>query len=191
GAPGRGAAPPQTDGRGVEEEVLRVPGRGSDDLADLLTVGHGEEEGARLARRYDGAFPEAYKEDFGAGTAVDDLKRMETLPEDDGLGFHVYTPPSDDGADRRLKGYRTGAALPLAPPWPIFSQIGIEVLDERPYEITRPDGTASYIYDFGLRLPTGTRLDPDRAADVVDTLRLLWRGEIEQDGFNSLVLRAG
>jgi len=186
-----GTAPPQPDRQAVEREVLRVTRRWSDDLADLLTVGHGEEEGARLARRYNGAFPEAYKEDFGAGTAVDDLKRMETLPEDDGLGFHVYTPPSDDAADRRLKVYRTGAPLSLARALPIFSQIGIEVLDERPYEITRPDGTASYIYDFGLRLPAGTGLDADRAADVVDTLRLLWREDIEQDGFNSLVLRAG
>jgi glutamate dehydrogenase len=186
-----GAAPPQPDRQAVEQEVLRVIRRWSDDLADLLTVGHGEEEGARLARRYDGAFPEAYKEDFGAGTAVDDLKRMEALPDDDGMSFHVYIPPSDDGADRRLKVYRTGAPLSLARALPIFSQIGIEVLDERPYEITRPDGTASYIYDFGLRLPAGTSLDADRAANVVDTLRLLWREEIEQDGFNALVLRAG
>jgi glutamate dehydrogenase len=186
-----GTAPPQPDRQAVEQEVLRVTRRWSDDLADLLTVGHGEEEGARLSRRYDGAFPEAYKEDFGAGTAVDDLKRMETLPDDDGLAFHVYTPPSDDVADRRLKVYRTGAALSLARALPIFSQVGIEVLDERPYEITRPDGTASYIYDFGLRLPAGITLGADRAADVVDTLRLLWREQIEQDGFNALVLRAG
>ncbi|HEY3717260.1 MAG TPA: NAD-glutamate dehydrogenase [Jatrophihabitantaceae bacterium] len=186
-----GTPPPSPDRHAVEQEVLRVTRRWSDDLADLLTVGHGEEEGERLARRYDGAFPEAYKEDFGAATAVDDLKRMEALPEDDGLGFHVYTPPSDDEADRRLKVYRTGPALSLAKALPIFSQMGIEVLDERPYELTRPDGAASYIYDFGLRLPNGVDLGPDRASDVVDTLRLLWREEIEQDGFNGLVMRAG
>jgi glutamate dehydrogenase len=216
--------PPSPDRPAVEQEVLRVTRRWSDDLSDLLTVGHGEEEGERLARRYDGAFPEAYKEDFGAATAVDDLKRIEALPEDDGLGFHVYTPPADDDADRRLKVYRTGTALSLARALPIFSQMGIEVLDERPYEITRPNGAgtaeapgpmvgapraaagaaeapgsmvgapraaAAFIYDFGLRLPAGVDLDADRAADVVDTLRLLWREEIEQDGFNALVTWAG
>jgi glutamate dehydrogenase len=202
-----GTPPPSPDRHTVEQEVLRVTRRWSDDLADLLTVGHGEEEGERLARRYDGAFPEAYKEDFGAATAVDDLKRLESLPEDDGLGFHVYTPPSDDGADRRLKVYRTGASVSLARALPIFSQMGIEVLDERPYEITRPHSTApvgapgptvgapraadAFIYDFGLRLPNGVELNADRAADVVDTLRLLWREQIEQDGFNGLVMRAG
>ncbi len=218
----RGAIVPSPDRHLVEEEVLRVTRRWSDDLADLLTVGHGEEEGERLARRYDGAFPEAYKEDFGAGTAVDDLKRLESLPEDDGLGFHVYTPPAEDDADRRLKVFRTGRTLSLAHALPIFTQMGIEVLDERPYEIARPDGTAAspeapgptlgtarlpassgtrapasaasrpaaWIYDFGLRLPAGVEMDTDRAADIVDALRLLWRGEIEQDGFNGLVLRA-
>ncbi len=192
-----GTVPPQPERHIVEQEVLRVTRRWSDDLADLLTVGHGEEEGERLARRYDGAFPEAYKEDFGAGTAVDDLKRLEALPEDDGLGFHVYTPPAEDDADRRLKVYRTGRSLSLARALPIFTQMGIEVLDERPYEIARPNGTGegsacgAWIYDFGLRLPVGVDLDAERAADVIDALRLLWRGEIEQDGFNGLVLRAG
>jgi glutamate dehydrogenase len=186
-----GTPPPSPDRHAVEQEVLRVTRRWSDDVADLLTVGHGEEEGQRLARRYDGAFPEAYKEDFGAATAVDDLKRMEALPDNDGLGFHLYTPPSDDVADRRLKVYRTGVTLSLARALPIFTQMGIEVLDERPYELTRPDGTESFIYDFGLRLPAGVGLDADRKADVVDTLRLLWRGQLEQDGFNALVLRAG
>ena len=221
-----GTVVPSPDRHAVEEEVLRVTRRWSDDLADLLTVGHGEEEGERLARRYDGAFPEAYKEDFGAATAVDDLKRLESLPEDDGLGFHLYTPTGDDDADRRLKVFRTGRTLSLARALPIFSQMGIEVLDERPYEIARPDGAGAasprrvarhmhgglgrtsarpvqssespdaaprrtaWIYDFGLRLPAGVDMDADRAADVVDTLRLLWRGEIEQDGFNGLVLRA-
>ena len=196
-----GAPVPSPDRHSVEEEVLRVTRRWSDDLADLLTVGHGEEEGERLARRYDGAFPEAYKEDFGAGTAVDDLKRLESLPEDDGLGFHLYTPTGEDDADRRLKVYRTGRTLSLARALPIFTQMGIEVLDERPYEIARPNRAAAsavadpkhmsaWIYDFGLRLPAGVEMDSERAADVVDTLRLLWRGEIEQDGFNGLVLRA-
>ena len=138
-----GTVVPSPDRHAVEEEVLRVTRRWSDDLADLLTVGHGEEEGERLARRYDGAFPEAYKEDFGAGTAVDDLKRLESLPEDDGLGFHLYTPTDDDDADRRLKVFRTGRTLSLARALPIFNQMGIEVLDERPYEIARPDGTAA------------------------------------------------
>ena len=151
----------------------------------------GEQESARRLRRYAGAFPEAYKEDFSASTAVYDIGQFEQLPDQDGLGFAVYTPAPDDGADRRLKVYRTGQALSLARALPIFVQMGIEVLDERPYEITRPDGTVAWIYDFGLHIPPGSNLEDDRTEAFIDTLRLLWRAEIEQDGFNALVPRAG
>ncbi len=183
------------DRRLVEIEVASVTRRWSDDLSDLLDLALPEEEANRRRRRYTGALPEAYKEDFGASTAVVDIAALEALPDDDGLGFAVYTPAADDGADRRLKVYRTGQSLSLARALPIFVQMGIEVLDERPYEITRPDGTIAWIYDFGLRVPAGSHLEDDRTGTdttaFIDTLRLLWRAEIEQDGFNALVPRAG
>jgi len=183
------------DRRTVEVEVARVTRRWSDDLADLLELALPEQEATRRRRRYTGALPEAYKEDFDASTAVADIAALEALPDHDGLGFSVYTPPADDGADRRLKVYRTGEALSLARALPFFVQMGIEVLDERPYEISRADGTLAWVYDFGLRIPKGRRLDADQAGGssgaFIDTLRLLWRAEIEQDGFNALVPRAG
>ena len=187
-----GLAAPEVDRRVVEAEVAAVTRRWSDDLADLIALASGsEDESGRRLRRYTGAFPEAYKEDFSAATAVQDIARLETIPDEDGLGFSVYTPGADDGADRRLKVYRTGQSLSLARALPIFVQMGIEVLDERPYEINRPDGTVTWIYDFGLRLPPNVNLDAERTEPFVEALRRLWRGEIEQDGFNALVTRAG
>jgi glutamate dehydrogenase len=175
----------------VEATVAQVTRRWTDDLADLLTVAVGEQEADRLLRRYAGAFPEAYKEDFAASIAVSDLRRVEVLPDVDGLGFDVYTPGSDDPADRRLKIFRTGTPLSLGRTLPMLEQMGIEVLDERPYEIERTDGRAAWVYDFGLRLGEGVDFGPDRSAAVIDTLRVVWAGGIEQDGFNALVVRAG
>ena len=186
-----GTPAPSPDRRLVESEVARVTRRWSDDLADLVVLASGEDVGQRLLRRYGRAFPEAYKEDFAAGTAVHDLSRLEALDDEDGLSFEAYTPPSDDEADRRLKVFRTGEPLSLARALPIFSQMNIEVLDERPYEIERSDGSVAWIYDFGLRLPTVGDLDASRAEKIIHTLRLLWNDEIEQDRFNALVLVAG
>jgi len=182
---------PNPDRAIVETKVAQVTRRWSDDLADLLTVGLGEEEADRVLRRYDGAFPEAYKEDFPASTAVSDLSKLETLPDLDGLAFDVYTPSGDDPADRRLKIFRTGLPLSLGRTLPMLELMGIEVLDERPYEVERTDGTAAWIYDFGLKLGEGVDFGPDRSAAVIDTLRVLWPGGVEQDGFNALVVRAG
>jgi glutamate dehydrogenase len=182
------------DRRTVEIEVATVTRRWSDDLSDLLDLALPEQEANRRRRRYLGALPEAYKEDFDASTAVADIASLEALPDVDGLGFTVYTPSPDDSADRRLKVFRTGQSLSLAHALPIFVQMGIEVLDERPYEIGRSDGTIAWIYDFGLRIPPGSHIE-DRASTntgaFIDTLRLLWRAEIEQDGFNALVPRVG
>jgi glutamate dehydrogenase len=170
--------------------VARAIRRWSDDLRDLLVERHGEDDGEELLHLYQNAFPEAYKEDFGAGSAADDIDVLHPLPHDDGLAFSLYTPPPDEDADRRLKVFRTGQPVSLARALPIFTLMGIEVLDERPYELELPGRDDVWIYDFGLRLPAGCDFDEQRARNVVEALELLWRGEIEQDGFNALVVRA-
>jgi glutamate dehydrogenase len=187
-----GTQPPSPDRPAVEAEVAKVTRRWSDDLADLLTARLGEDEAERLSRKFTGAVPEAYKEDFTAADAARDLVVLDRLPAADGLAFDLYTPIDEgEDADRRLKVFRTGQAVSLARALPIFTQMGIEVLDERPYEIELPDAEDIWIYDFGLRLPLGIRFDDECARNVVDTLRLLWRDQIEQDGFNALVVRTG
>ncbi len=184
-----GTQPPSPERRLVEDEIAQVTRRWSDDLGDLLTLAVGEEAADRLMRKYANALPEAYKEDFGASTAVRDLTRLEDLAPDDGLSFDLYTPDVDDTADRRLKVFRTGRSVSLARALPIFTQMGIEVLDERPYEIEL-DSKTVWIYDFGLRLPAGVAFDAARSGDVVDAIELLWRDRIERDGFNALVVRS-
>jgi glutamate dehydrogenase len=186
-----GAEVPNPERAAVEARVAQVTRRWSDDLTDLLTVAMGEQEAERLVRSYGAAFPEAYKEDFPASTAVADLRRLQTLPDEGGLAFDVYTPPADDAADRRIKIYRTGTPLSLGRTLPMLEMMGIEVLDERPYQLDRTDDSAAWVYDFGLRLGEGVDFGPERARAVIDTLRQLWSGDIERDGFNALVVRAG
>ena len=195
-----GAPVPTPDYRDVEARIAEVTRSWGDDLADLLLVATGDTlaeagtsaDGAALMRRYGGAFPEGYKQDFTAETAVRDIRRLEQLPEVDGLAFALYTPPPDEPAQLRLKMLRTGSHISLARVLPMLSHLGMEVLDERPYELERGDGRPAWIYDFGLRLPAGVQLEPSgaHADDVLESLRRLWRGDAEPDGFNALVLRA-
>ena len=187
-----GTQPASPDRKSVEVEVAKVTRRWSDDLRDLLLATHGQARADALRRRFTGALPEAYKEDFTAADAARDLVTLDELPPADGLAFELYTPSDpDEIADRRLKVFRTGQAVSLARALPIFTQMGIEVLDERPYQIELPDAEDVWIYDFGLRLPPGCDFDQRRTANVIDALRLLWREQIEQDGFNALVVRTG
>ncbi|HET6877177.1 MAG TPA: NAD-glutamate dehydrogenase [Jatrophihabitans sp.] len=186
-----GSQPASPERHLVEAEIAKVTRRWSDDFRDLLTIAVGEESAERLMRRYARALPEAYKEDFGADTAVRDILRLEGIPAADGLAFELYTPDRDDEADRRIKVFRTGQAVSLARALPIFTEMGIEVLDERPYEIALADEESVWIYDFGLRLPTGAEFDEARSRNFVDAVRLLWRGDIEQDALNGLIVHTG
>src|SRR5690606_34753419 len=144
------------------------------------------------ARRNKNAFPEAYKEDFPARIAVADLARLEELPPEDGLGMNLYHPIGGTAEERRFKIYRTGTPISLTHVLPILSQMGVEVVDERPYEITRAGESPAFIYDFGLRSKGAIGAEPERLKELFqDAFAAVWRGAAESDGFNALVLLAG
>ena len=168
-----------------------------DDLVSAVIAQHGEDGAARLASLLD-AFPAAYKEDFPAGVGATDLGRLQELATsagelaDDATGvvdFSVDAAPGGPDDEARLKVYRIGDPLSLSHVLPMLASLGVEVTDERPYDL---DGLArpTYIYDFGLRY-AGERFPLDRREDLREALVALWAGHSEVDGFNALVLGAG
>ena len=100
---------------------------------------YGEEVGTILGRRYAESFPEAYKEDFSARTASVDLGRLEAIrtdgPHDGGLDLSLYEHLDAGPGEARLKVYRIGVPLSLSEVLPMLSSMGVEVVDERPYEL--------------------------------------------------------
>ena len=83
---------PDLDVPTLEKQLAAATRAWGDDFADTLAERVGEEQAARLVRRYRDAFPEAYKEDFPARTGVADVARLEELPEDSGLAMNLYQP---------------------------------------------------------------------------------------------------
>ncbi|HSK26718.1 MAG TPA: NAD-glutamate dehydrogenase [Jiangellales bacterium] len=175
------------------EQRLTVATRDwEDDFTDAVVEQAGEEAAARLVRRYVNAWPEAYKEDFPARTAVADLRRLEELPDEDGLGMNLYQPIGGDASERRFKIYRTGTPISLTQVLPVLSRMGVEVVDERPYEVLRSDDRTLYIYDFGLRYPQVSAVPGEQLKErFQEAFEAVWRGAAESDGFNALVMRAG
>ncbi|MGY2874026.1 glutamate dehydrogenase [Marmoricola sp. URHA0025 HA25] len=159
-----------------------------DDFAQAVVAEYGEEKGSRLARRYSGCFPEAYKEDYTPRTGAADLGRLEELQDQEAIALSLYESLEATSGEARLKIYRVGAPLSLSQVLPTLSAMGVEVVDERPYEL---EGLPrqSYIYDFGLRYAGGL---PANARDLFqDTVLAVWDGRSESDGFNALVLAVG
>ncbi|MEU0095300.1 NAD-glutamate dehydrogenase [Kribbella sp. NPDC006257] len=173
----------------LEQKVIEATRAWQDDFTVALHAEGGDGAVTKLSSQYAGAFPEAYKEDFDARVAVKDAMILDKLPAEDGLAMSLYSPIDEEWeGERRFKVYRTGTALSLSQVLPHLTHMGVEVIDERPYEIRRPGGTA-YIYDFGLRAPRDVAEREENRTLFSDTFQAVWSGRAESDKLNALVLR--
>ncbi|MGH3874446.1 MAG: NAD-glutamate dehydrogenase [Pseudonocardiaceae bacterium] len=180
--PGEPTAP---DVRVITEWLERAVQTWDDLLLDAAPAGD-----TVTAQRYLAAFPQAYKEDFNAATALADIRRLEALTEPDGLDLRLDLP---DAAIAGFTLYLAGQQITLSQVLPVLQQMDVEVVDERPYQVIRGDGVHCWIYDFGLRLDATV---PEQHVEDVQrrfcaAFVAAWRGACEVDRFNALVLRAG
>ena len=180
---------PDVDVDALEQHIVEVTRSWTDALQEALTDELGEEAGRALFRKYGNAFPTAYRADWLARAAVADVRRIEQLGRDGGLGMTLYRPLEADAHVLRCKLYRTGEPVSLSDVLPMFEHSGLKVADERPYEVTPRDAPPVWVYDFGLAHAGEVDVDEVRD-DFEDAFARVWRGEVEDDGFNALVLRA-
>ncbi|MFG3016959.1 NAD-glutamate dehydrogenase [Streptomyces sp. NPDC048254] len=183
----------------IEARLVEAARSWADSFAEALNAECGEERAAELQRRYINSFPEGYKADHTPRAAVADLVHLERLTEEPGNDFalSLYEPVGAAPDERRFKIYRKGAAISLSAVLPVLNRLGVEVIDERPYELRCSDRTTAWIYDFGMRMPrtagggNGDYLGDDGRERFQDAFAATWTGLAENDGFNALVLSAG
>jgi glutamate dehydrogenase len=186
----------EVDREQLEAKLVEATRSWDEDLASALRVELGEEDAVRLLAQWGQAFPEGYKEDYPARVAVADLRRIEELvaggegTADDAIEMTLYEPVGVDQSMRRFKLYRL-APVTLSKVLPYLSNLGVEVVDEWPYQLHGADGRHIYLYDFGLRYP-GVADRPEKAREHFgDAFAAAWRGDAESDGLDRLVLLAG
>ncbi|MBV2354320.1 NAD-glutamate dehydrogenase [Streptomyces sp. J2-1] len=185
----------------IEARLVEAARSWADGFAEALNAECGEERAAEMLRRYQGgnAFPEGYKADHTPRAAVADLVHLERLSGEQGDDFSLslYEPVGAAPGERRFKIYRRGDAVSLSAVLPVLNRLGVEVVDERPYELRCSDRTTAWIYDFGLRMPkalgagNGDLLGEDGRERFQEAFAATWTGAAENDGFNALVLSAG
>ena len=186
--PPLGAEIPDVDPGDLERMFTDASRSWRDDFVNATVAEYGEDRGSRLARRYADSFPEAYKEDFTATTAALDVGRLEAIETDPGIDISLFSPLDAGRGEARLKVFRVGSRLSLSQVLPMLTSMGVEVLDERPYELDGLD-RPTFVYEFGLQYAPGL---PDQVRGLFqEAIRAVWDGYNEIDGFNSLVLAAG
>ncbi|OMH27049.1 glutamate dehydrogenase [Tersicoccus phoenicis] len=181
----------------LEKRVQRAGRSWSEGIEQVLRTRADLSEVSRLAGQWAEAFPAAYRADFEVEDALEDIRRFEqaeagghpelALRRPDAASADEDSPAA--AADARLKIYlrqpRSLTAL-----LPVFHNLGLQVLDERPFRIERADGAIFHLYDLGLQYPAG--IDPMAGADdLADAFRAALAGAMETDRFDRLILAEG
>ena len=189
---------PEVDVDALEQKLISAGRSWSDRLQEALIEARGEEQGIACMHRFGEAFSASYQDHFNAQTAVSDIAKVEQALES-GLALNLYRPIEADEHELRLKIYLTGDRVPLSEVLPMLENSGLKVIDEIPFAV-KPDDLRDpvWIRDFTMRTDDGGAVAGARRVDLTairdlfhEAFRLIWHGDLENDGFNRLVLCAG
>ncbi len=188
----RQGAVPDFDAGAIEARLAEAARSWSDRLREELIAAHGEGDGLELFQRYETASAAAYREHFEPRVAVDDIGRIEELAATGELQMRLYRPAGAPPERVNFKVYATELRL-LSDVLPMLENMGLDVISEVPYEVRAKDRNASYwLLDFELVTPDRAPVDLEGSyGRFQDAFARVWSGEVEDDGFNRLVLGAG
>jgi glutamate dehydrogenase len=206
----------------LEQAIAAAVRSWDDDLVREAVAQLGEREGRALLAEFADSISDTYNTDVPAAAAISDLAKIQQMRTSgldisfemwESAGYVGGVPVEHEqaagkefpGGQRRvwrLTIHRTGTPITLTDVLPRLQHMGVEVVDEHPYEF--PGREPFWIYDFGLRREAAATSGPGGRTTQVPSVSLasvagqlegalaaLWMGEIEDDGFNSLVLDAG
>ncbi|MDI2034356.1 NAD-glutamate dehydrogenase [Paenarthrobacter nitroguajacolicus] len=183
------------DSAALEHRIIAATRSWAQGLDEALQARYPHHEAARLSQEWAAAFPASYKADYEVEDAVEDISKFESFPPEnpdttDPL-LTVYKRPGTAvlTEDARIRLYLTRPQS-LTQILPFFHNLGLKVLDQRPFDVQRADGRQFFLYDLGLNYPRG--VDPLVTADLLTgAFCAAMRGDAESDAFDALVVREG
>ncbi len=146
------------------------------------------------AEHYSMAFPEVYRQAFTPHDAIGDIAIIEQLQDN---SVKLVFADGGEGQPANLTWYLAGRSASLSVLLPMLQCMGVVVLEERPFSVTRADGMPVWIYQFKISPQQSIPEERDAvergatATRFADTVTAIWHGRVEIDRFNELVMRAG
>jgi glutamate dehydrogenase len=182
---------PDFDVRKIEEEIVKAARRWQDNLHDALVAHFGEERGNQLHYRFGNAFPAGFREECSIDEAVIDAAIMDGLSAEKKLTMNLYQGDASSDASLRLRVFSWGEPVPPSSSLPMLEHMGAKVLAELNYKVEPVGMPPVYVHDFGLSHSGKLKLEVAQVKrGFEEAFVRAWYGEIENDDFNQLVLRA-
>ncbi|MCW2132744.1 NAD-glutamate dehydrogenase [Arthrobacter sp. VKM Ac-2550] len=186
-----GSEVPQIDVADLERRLAAAARSWSEGIDQIVRTKFDGEDAEKVSAKWAEAFPASYRVDYEVEDALEDIERFESYSEKAAVSpiMHVYIPADVQTKveDARLKLYLPEPQS-LSQILPVFQNLGLEVLDERPFEIITADGEDFFLYDLGLKYPP--EVDPLATGGLVqDAFGAVVTGRSESDRFDRLVVQ--
>jgi glutamate dehydrogenase len=182
---------PRYDIADIENRLTDAIRNWGDELYSCLIREYGEEQGNLLLHRYTKAFPASYQADYPAEIGVIDIHKIEALKSETDLGMALYHPLEAPPEKLRFKLFHSQEPVSLSILLPMLENMGLRVIDERPHRIRPAEQPLVWLHDVGMVYEHGEQLDTDQVRQIFqDAFARIWYGNVENDGLNTLVLRA-
>jgi glutamate dehydrogenase len=182
-------APPVLDIAGIEAEIAAAAATWEDRLQQALIARGVEHEEVDLATRYARMFPAVYRADVEPAQALEDIEDLKALtadPTTPQLNLRERTLGKQTKLHLRI--VQAGEPISISDILPMLENFGLRVVAEHPYQIAE---SGASIQDFELEARDAKRADIAALEPMfVEAFLAAWRGEIENDGFNRLLLCA-
>ena len=177
----------------IEKNLNEAARNWDDKLATALAENKGEVAAKALCNKYI-KFPQAYKDEVLPGSAIVDIEKLEGVNVSDNLEMLFYQPLEEKAGSRfvKLKLFHKGDPIHLSDVLPILENFGLRVIGESPYAIKTSAGEKFWILDFSMLLNGNNAFDIYTVSTLFqDAFAKVWKGDLEDDGFNRLILGAG
>ncbi len=184
---------PLPDHDALERALADAATSWNDRLRFALEAKMGEAEGRAAARKWRGYFPATYREEFPADRAVGDIDLLQAALGDKPFGVRLERDADQPLHRFTLRLFHPKTAIVLSDILPPAENLGLRVLSEAPFTLRGLEGGESVALQV-LTVETADGSPVDLAAVAprfAEALDKLWSNELENDGLNKLVLRAG
>ncbi len=183
---------PKYDTQEIEKKIVDAARSWQDHLREALTDVYGEGQGNKYYHNYTDAFPVSYRDDFPARTGAFDIDRIDQTSKSGEINVNFYRPLAETEGGVRLKLFTPENPVSPSDTLPMIENMGLKVIGERPYDVHPRDGVPVWIHEFELVHAEDSEIDPEKVADnFQEAFVQVWKENIENDGFNKLVLGAG
>jgi len=192
--------------RDIEALLVAAARSWRDELSTAFVQSKGEGLGLGLMKQYGEAFSAAYREAFSPPDAVADVDDVDAVLETGGRRFNLYRPDKSERQEACFKIIHSGATLAPSDSLPMLENMGLRVVRDIPYAVDVNDSQAGdsqlgdsqspaqrvWVHDFVMVSDDGEEIHIEKSKQNFETaFARVCSGEMENDGFNRLILCAG